>query len=230
MKVSVVIPVAGRGRRFGGDTLKQYLEIGNVPTIVLTLQKFVSLKEVSCGVVVAAENEVDRTYQLLSTLKGFENRFDVISGGDNRQDSVYRGIKHIPPDTDIIVVHDGVRPLVSTRIILNSIKTAAAEGACVTAVPAKETIKRVQKEQVIETLPRDQLWQVQTPQSFKYSILRDAHEKAYKNNFYSTDESALVEWFGFPVKVILGAYTNIKITTEEDIKLARLFYQESLSS
>ncbi len=226
MVVSAIIPVAGQGKRFGGNTPKQFLKIGGQPIIEITLQKFVSLDEINHGVVIVAENEIDSSRNLFRHIDGFDEKFKIISGGVERQDSVYSGIKSIPPDTDIVVVHDGVRPLVSSQLISKSIQTAVETGACIAALPVNDTIKRVIQDTVLETIPRDQLWQVQTPQTFKYSILREAYEKARETDFYSTDESALVEWNGHPVKIILGEYSNIKITSTVDLELSRLLYQE----
>jgi 2-C-methyl-D-erythritol 4-phosphate cytidylyltransferase len=226
MVISVIIPVAGLGKRFGGSTPKQYLAIGDKPIITLTVEKFLSLAEIDYGVVVVAEEEKDTTYNFLQNIEGFNTRFKIISGGVRRQDSVYNGLQHIPSNTDVVIVHDGVRPLITSRIIQESIHEASRSGACVVAVPVKETIKRVNQYSIEETLPRSQLWQAQTPQSFKYSILNEAHKKARLANYYSTDESALVEWAGYPVKVVRGEYSNLKITTAEDLTLARLLYEE----
>ena len=226
MIISVIIPVAGRGVRFGGPIPKQYLNLNDHPIISLTIGKFVSLPVINYGVVVAAQEEIDNIRCLLSEIEGFLDKFQIVAGGNERQDSVYQGLKTIPSETDVVIVHDGVRPLVTTEMIHTSIQTAVESGACVMAVPVKETIKRVVDQQVLETIPRKDLWQIQTPQTFKYHILMDAHERAKKANYYSTDESALVEWCGYPVRVIKGKYSNIKITTEEDLAIARVFEQE----
>ncbi len=226
MIISAIIPVAGRGLRFGGPIPKQYLSLNDQPIISITLRKFVSLAAINHGVVVAAQEEIEKTRHLLSKIEGFSDKFRIVTGSNERQDSVYQGLKNVPSETDIVIVHDGVRPLVTTEMIHNSIQTAAEYGACVVAVPVKETIKRVVNRQVLETIPRKELWQIQTPQTFRYHILNDAHERAKKAKYYSTDESALVEWCGYPVRVVKGAYSNIKITTEEDLKIARVFDQE----
>ena len=107
MVVSVIIPVAGRGERFGGPTPKQYLTIGDKPIIALTIEKFVSLADISNGVVVVAEEETDTTYNFLQNIEGFDTRFKIVSGGVKRQDSVYKGLQHIPSNTDVVIVHDG---------------------------------------------------------------------------------------------------------------------------
>jgi len=227
MIVSAIIPVAGQGKRFGGKTPKQFLEIDSQSIIEIILRKFVSLAEIRYGVVVVSDKARSHSEAQFYNIDGFEKKFKIISGGIERQDSVYNGLKNIPPETDIVVVHDGVRPLVSSQLIRNSIKSANETGACIAALPVKDTIKRVNKDTVMETIPRENLWQVQTPQTFSYSLLMEAHEKAKDEQYYSTDESGLVEWSGHSVKVIPGDNQNIKITTSADLELCRLFYKDA---
>ena len=227
MIVSAIIPVAGLGKRFGADTPKQFLKIADQSIIEITLRKFISVEEINTGVVVVSEKEKASSQIHFTKIEGFDQKFSIISGGIERQDSVYNGLQNIPPETDIVVVHDGVRPLVSSRLIRNSIKSAQENGACIAALPVKDTIKHVHNSVVRETIPRENLWQVQTPQTFRYSILMQAHEKARKANFYSTDESAIVEWCGHQVTVIPGEPHNIKITTPADLDLGRLYYDNT---
>lgn len=226
MVVSAIIPVAGKGKRFKDSVLKQYQQIEDQPVIAITVRLFLELAEIDYGVLVVAKNEMEFTSHLLSPIERFNHIFKIVAGGTERQDSVYNGLQSVPSDTDIVVVHDGVRPLVSKKSIIESIRIADKYGAAVVAAPVKETIKRVEQDLVIETLPRQNLWQIQTPQSFKYDILKDAHEKARAENYYSTDEAALVERYGYQVKIIRGDYSNIKITTEEDLSMVRALYQK----
>jgi 2-C-methyl-D-erythritol 4-phosphate cytidylyltransferase len=224
MLVSAIIPVAGHGKRFGGETPKQFLKIGDQTIAEMTIRKFVSIAEIDSGVVVVSETERATCEKLFRTIKGFEKKFKIVIGGVERQDSVYNGLKVLPPGTDIVIVHDGVRPLASSHLIINSIQSAVKTGACIAAIPVKDTIKRVKDSKVLETIPRKDLWQIQTPQSFRYDILMDAHEKAKRANYYSTDESALVEWSGHRVTIIPGEPQNIKITTRADLELSMLYY------
>jgi 2-C-methyl-D-erythritol 4-phosphate cytidylyltransferase len=150
----------------------------------------------------------------------------IVTGGKERQDSVYNGLQSLADDTDIVLVHDGVRPLVTHKIIRESLRVAERDGACIAAVPVKDTIKRVQNNVVQKTLNRAELWQVQTPQTARYQWLMAAHSAARQQNYYTTDEAALLEWHGYPVSVINGDYNNIKITTPEDLAIARVIYQE----
>jgi len=228
MKICAIIPVAGHGERFASKIPKQYHEIYGQPIITITLRKFLAIEEISSGIVVAAPEEVKHIESILQVLEGFKEKYKIVVGGKQRQDSVYNGLKSIGSEMDIVIVHDGVRPLVSKQIIMASIRSAEKYGACITAVPVKDTIKRVQNNKVLSTLFRDDLWQVQTPQTFHYNILKKAHEQAKLKKFYSTDEAGLIEWLGYPVNVIPGEYKNIKVTTADDIKLIEGLYNEEL--
>jgi 2-C-methyl-D-erythritol 4-phosphate cytidylyltransferase len=229
MVVAAIIPVAGQGKRFGGKTPKQFLKIGNESIIEITLKKFISLAEIDYGIIVVPESERPASEDLFSKIDGFDRKFKIVTGGIERQDSVYNGLRKVPSGTNIVLVHDGVRPLVSSRLIRNSINSAIKTGACIAALPVKDTIKRVKNDTVLETIPREHLWQVQTPQAFRYSVLMSAHEKARGENFYSTDESALVEWSGHPVSIVPGEHQNIKITTAADLEICRLYYKNALN-
>jgi 2-C-methyl-D-erythritol 4-phosphate cytidylyltransferase len=222
MKVSAVIPVAGQGKRFSSDVPKQYLEIDGQSIIAITVKKILSVSDDIKGVVVAQQTEIERTIRILSEIDGFKENFRVVQGGKERQDSVYNGLMHVDPNSEIVIVHDGVRPLISREIILESIRVAKKMGACIAAVPVKDTIKRTQESIIAETLSRIDLWHAQTPQTFKYSIIFQAHQKAKADKFYGTDEASLVERMGYPVSIIDGDYNNIKITTVEDLKIVQM--------
>lgn len=222
MKVSAIIPVAGQGKRFCSSIPKQYLEIDGQSIVAITIQKVLSISETLKGVVVVAETEMERTDSLLGKIKGFKEKFKIAVGGQERQDSVYNGLINLETDSEIVIVHDGVRPLVSQDILIESIQVAQKTGACIAAVPVKDTLKRTQDYKIIETVSRSGLWHAQTPQTFKYPILYQAHKKAKEDNFYATDEAALVERLGHAVSVIKGDYRNIKITTVEDFEMVKM--------
>jgi 2-C-methyl-D-erythritol 4-phosphate cytidylyltransferase len=226
MKVAVIIPAAGVGKRFPGKIAKQFLEIHGKPLISWTVNRFLNLDSLSTGVLVVHKDEIEHTRQLFADDQNFKKKFEIIAGGDHRQDSVFNGLNQLPEDTDIVLVHDGVRPLVSQEIIMESIRVAAGNGACITAVPMKDTVKRVRENQVVETIPREQVWQVQTPQTFRYKILYQVHQQARQMKYYATDEAALLEWLGTPVSVIRGDYRNIKITTREDLIMIESLWHE----
>ena len=228
MKVAAIIPVAGIGKRFTSAIPKQFLEIAGQPVVAITLKHILAVNQINLVVVVCAKGARNQIAKITSAIAGFSNRGMVVEGGKKRQDSVYNGLKALSDDTEIVLVHDGVRPLISGKILTNSIRVAGHEGACVAAVKVKDTIKRVKDDLVIETPDRDELWHIQTPQTARYDWLMTAHNSALENNFYSTDEAALLEWKGYPVRVIPGDYNNIKITTPEDMEIARLLLKESL--
>jgi 2-C-methyl-D-erythritol 4-phosphate cytidylyltransferase len=156
---------------------------------------------------------------------------EVLKGGEERQDSVYLGFINMKKGTDIVLIHDGVRPFINTRLLGEVIQAAQDYGACVSGVPCYDTIKQVDNEGMVQqTLPRHPLWQIHTPQAFNHQILKEALEKAKKEGYYATDEASLVERAGYPVKVVKGSPYNIKITSPSDLVigealLATLAYQ-----
>ncbi len=148
----------------------------------------------------------------------------IIDGGETRQDSVYNGLKALSPDVDIVVIHDGARPLVEETLIQDSIEAAQKNGAVIAAIPLKDTVKKSQKNFFIkETLNREEIWRAQTPQTFKYDMILSAYHQAYKDKFCATDDAAIVERYGHKVKMIIGSEENIKITTPFDIIIAENF-------
>ncbi len=175
---------------------------------------------------VAAESETDQIGKMLDGLPGFRDKFTIVAGGRERQDSVANGLNAISEESEIVLVHDGVRPNIPKQIIRNAIENAMQHGGCVVAVPVKDTIKKVTKGVVSATLDRSELWQIQTPQVFRTEILRNAHQRAREAGYYSTDEAALVEWAGGTVQVVMGSYGNIKITTPEDLAMVAALMQE----
>lgn len=219
MNVIALIPAAGAGKRMGGDRNKQYLEIGGRPILVHTLEIFERCDSVSEICLIVPEEDCAYGCEMVDGMK-FTKPVKVVPGGKERQDSVRNGLNSIY-HCDIVMVHDGVRPFVTEDILNRSIEETIRCGATVVAVPAKDTIKSVDGDMnVIETLERKRLWHVQTPQTFRYEILKDAFKKAYEDGFYGTDEAMLVERLGYKVRVVDGDYRNIKITTPDDMIIA----------
>jgi 2-C-methyl-D-erythritol 4-phosphate cytidylyltransferase len=156
-------------------------------------------------------------------LAGIDLDTEVVPGGRERQDSVYNGLLRAKPDTDVVLIHDGVRPFVSLEVVLATIDAAKEYGAAVAAVPVTDTIKRVDADGfVLNTPEREQLWAAQTPQAFRYALLMQAHQSVRKRGIVATDDAALLERLGMRVKVVRGSHENIKITTEEDLARADL--------
>lgn len=217
MKSQVIIPTAGLGVRFDASIPKPLIVLKNKPIIAHTLNAFQKSSVHSVVLVVHAEYIED--YRRIVSQYGCTKVVQIVIGGSTRRFSVEKGLAAIDSDTDIILVHDGARPLVSPALINASIAAAADSGAVVAAVPVKFTVKRADKTGIIkETLNRDELWEIQTPQTFQRSLLI----KAYTNNTdpSATDDAVLVEQSGHPVKILKGDYKNIKITTPEDLRIA----------
>lgn len=146
----------------------------------------------------------------------------VLEGGAERQDSVWAGLRALDRDVEIVVIHDAVRPFIDAEMIERAVEAAQRHGAAIYAVRPRDTVKRGAADRVEETLPRDQLWLVQTPQAFRYELIREAYEEAFQRGLYGTDDAALVEWLGREVVVLEGRHWNLKITTPEDLEIARL--------
>ncbi len=218
-RVSTIIVAAGEGKRFGSP--KQFSLLGGKPVLEWTLQRFESHRSVNEILLVLPDGENKERYFKLS-----RKLTAVIKGGEKRQDSVRRGFERIDPKkTDIVLVHDGVRPLVGEDLISRVIEATLKKGAVVPALPMNETLKQVSGPQIIHTVERADLYRVQTPQGFYYSLLKQALEKAAEEGFYGTDEAMLVERLGEKVFLVEGDRRNIKITDPLDLKIAEAFFE-----
>ena len=220
MKAKAIIAAGGRGERIGGVLPKQFVEIKKKPILVYSVEKFESCELIDEIVLVVPEDYMSFCSYNIVDLYDCRKVKRILSGGKERQDSVFKGLSVLPENTDIVVIHDGVRPFVSTRKIEESIESCRKEKAVILALPVNETVKRVEDERVITTLNREELWVAQTPQVFEYKLLLKAYSKAMKEGFKGTDDSSLVERLGVKVKVLEGEKENIKITTAEDLVLA----------
>ncbi|MBI5682985.1 MAG: 2-C-methyl-D-erythritol 4-phosphate cytidylyltransferase [Deltaproteobacteria bacterium] len=216
-KVIAIIVAAGKGKRMGADTGKQWISLQGKPIIAHTLQRFEECSAVDSIIVVTQSDEIEYCRNEVIERFGFTKVIGIIKGGKERQDSVRNGLDAVDDSYTIVIIHDGVRPFVSPSIINRSIESAEKTGASVVSVPVKDTIKEVSDGYVVKTLKRGRLWAVQTPQTFKTEIIKHAHKKALEDGIYATDDSSLVERLGFRVEVVEGSYENIKITTPEDL-------------
>ena len=216
---SAMVLAAGIGSRMGLGYNKMLYEIKGAPVIIHTIKKF--LNDETCGQIVLVVNELEikTMQQLLSEAKLIDERIEIVKGGKERQYSVYNGLQVI--NQDIVLVHDGARPFVTSEMIQKCYELAASGYPSIVAVPVKDTMKRVINGVVIETPNRDEMYSVQTPQAAPTSLLRQAHEAAKKENFLGTDEASLIERYtDQSVHVVKGSYTNIKLTTPEDLVMA----------
>jgi 2-C-methyl-D-erythritol 4-phosphate cytidylyltransferase len=222
MGVHVLIPAAGTGRRMGAAGNKQYLELGSRPILAHTLARLAALEVVDALHIIVPEEERRFCQEQVVVRFGLEKVRGVVAGGAERQDSVRNGLAACgAADDDIVLIHDGVRPFFPAREVDPLLAAAAAEGAALLAIPAQDTIKEVVGQRVVRTLDRSRLWQVQTPQAFRFAVIRAAHERARQAGHAGTDDAALVEWCGWPVAVVPGSPFNIKLTTPADLALAR---------
>ena len=217
MKVGAIIPAAGRGKRIGALVPKQFLEIQGKPLLHHTLTVFASCKLIDYVVLVMPRTDVDEMGE--DWLNKYEIVREVVVGGEQRQDSVYNGFNSLEKGTDIVVVHDGVRPFTTPQMITATVEAAQQHGAAITAIPVSDTVKQAADGFVKQTVSRDGLWRVQTPQAFQYGLLQQAFKKAKKDSYYVTDEGSLVEYLGERVKIVPGSELNIKITRKEDLVL-----------
>jgi len=217
MKVGAIIPAAGRGKRIGASIPKQFLEIQGRPLLHHTLTVFASCKLIDYVVLVMPRADVNEVG------KDWMNKYkivqEVVVGGEQRQDSVYNGFNSLEKGTDIVVVHDGVRPFTTPQMITATVEAAQQYGAAITAIPVSDTVKQAADGFVKQTVSRDGLWRVQTPQAFQCGLLQQAFKKAKKDSYYGTDEGSLVEYLGERVKIVPGSELNIKITRKEDLVL-----------
>ena len=225
--ISVIVAAAGMSNRMGSKINKQFISINNKPILVHTLEKFEKCTYVDEIILVAKEDEIDYCRKEIVKRYNLNKVSKIIRGGKERQDSVYNGILALDEKTDIVLSHDGARPFVKIENIIDGIKGAYRHGACVVGVPVKDTIKVVESSNgIMETPKRDMLWAAQTPQCFKKEIIQEGYRKAIEDSYIGTDDSGLVERMGIDVKMIMGSYENIKITTPEDLILAESILQD----
>ncbi len=221
MKNVAIITAAGIGKRMRANQPKQYLELNGRPILSHTLEKFQAARLIEGIVLVVDGASLDLVQDDMLKKWPCAKVKWVVRGGDKRQDSVAQGLKAVPLGCEVVCVHDGVRPFITPEIIDRSVEEAASHGACIVAIPVKDTIKRVDMEgRIAETVERAGLWRAQTPQTFKYELFESAMNQAKSEGFYGTDEASLVERFGHEVYILAGDERNIKITTPEDLKIA----------
>lgn len=220
--VVAIVPAAGIGKRFGEGTNKSLVTLGGKPLLLWALETISSLPEIKEIIPVLKESDMNHALELFERYE-IPKVKRIAPGGKERQDSVFHGLSLVEEKKCVVLVHDGARPLIETDIIRSAIGQLEGCDGVVVGVPVKDTVKEVLGGTVNKTLKRELLWSIQTPQIFPYEIIYSAYEKAMRESFYSTDDSALVEKYGGQIRVVMGSYTNIKITSPEDLKVAELF-------
>ena len=229
LKIGVVVPSAGRGMRMGGKQ-KQLLEICGKPVLAYSLEAFEQSPLIDAITVVTNRESISKVEEIVRK-KSLAKINHVIEGGEQRQDSVWNGLRMLEQEQiDVVLVHDAARPFVTDEIISRVITAAMQFKAAIVAVPSKDTIKIADDSAFVQDTPkRDNCWLIQTPQAFNYRLLYQAFQKAYSDNYYGTDEACIVERFGVRVKIVAGNYENIKITTPEDLEIAQLIAKKRVS-
>jgi 2-C-methyl-D-erythritol 4-phosphate cytidylyltransferase len=225
-KSIALIPAAGMGKRMGASINKQYLQLAGLPIVARTIAIFENSPFIDGIFLVIPADEIPYCREHVVDACGFRKVMEIVPGGKERQNSVMNGLnalQRLVSGDDVVLIHDGVRPFITPALLRESIDVARSCDGALVAVPAKDTIKIVRDGIVIDTPPRETFWQAQTPQSFRFGIIHDAHRIAEQEGFMGTDDASLVERRGGNIRVVRGDYRNIKITTPEDLVLAEAF-------
>jgi 2-C-methyl-D-erythritol 4-phosphate cytidylyltransferase len=222
MKVLAIIPAAGVGIRMGGGTPKQFLSLEGVPIFVHTLRKFVNADPIDEIFLALRAEDMDRVVTDIDR-EHFAKPVRLVAGGPTRQETVARALAEAPRGTEVVVVHDAVRPFIELEMIERVVDAARKDGAAILGIPSVDTVKQVERQKILGTIPRERIVLAQTPQAFRYNIIQEAFARAATDGFNGTDEASLVERMGIQVTVLMGSDRNIKITKPSDLPLARLY-------
>jgi 2-C-methyl-D-erythritol 4-phosphate cytidylyltransferase / 2-C-methyl-D-erythritol 2,4-cyclodiphosphate synthase len=222
LRTIAIIPAGGSGKRLKSDLAKQYLLLAGSPILVHTLLVFQKAAIIDEIILVVPEHDIEFVREEFVKKQNLSKVTKIVTGGAERQDSVRSGLAAVNDQADIVLVHDAVRPFVTEKMINEVVIAARKDQVASIGVKAKDTIKETKDDgRVVKTLPRHNLWLTQTPQAFQFAVLQKAYDAAGRDNYYGTDDASLVERIGIKVKMIAGSYGNIKITTSEDLVIAK---------
>ena len=232
-RTAAVVLAAGQGKRMQSAVAKQFLLLDGEPVVCHALRAFEE-SEVETVVLVTGADEIEYCQKEIVEKFGFKKVMNVVAGGKERYHSVYEGLRALEPALEsdgIVLIHDGARPMVTGEVIARTIRAAEEYGACVAAMPVKDTIKVADAEQFAAMTPdRSTLWQMQTPQTFRYGLVYEAYQKLLSDVSYQkgiTDDAMVVETMcSGRVKLVEGSYENIKVTTPEDMLVAEVFLKQ----
>ena len=219
MKIEAIVPAAGAGLRMGGGLRKQFLNLCGEPMFIHTLRRLAASPLIGRIVVAAPERQIAQTREEVDRA-GLPAPCSVVAGGATRQESVANCFGHLDPSCDLVLVHDGVRPFVTMDLVGRVVEAASKTGAATAACRARDTLKKTQDRRLTESISRDTVVHIHTPQCFRYAILAQALERAEVEGAQGSDESSLVLRLGMDVEVVDSPYWNIKVTTAEDMVLA----------
>ena len=227
MKVIALIPAAGMGKRMGAGINKQYLLLRDKPIVAHTIAAFEQASFIDDIYIIVPEAEIPYCREHVVDRYGFAKVRQIVAGGAERQHSVLNGLRAVTDlqDDDVVLIHDGVRPFIPEQVLERAVAAALENDGALVAVPCKDTVKIVTDGIIRDTPARELLWLAQTPQAFRYGIIRAAHEIAEAEGFLGTDDAMLVERLEKEVHIVMGDYRNIKITTPEDLVLAEAFFK-----
>lgn len=227
-KVAAIIVAGGSGKRMGMSIKKQYILLKDKEVLAHTIEKFNNSKEIDEIVVVVGEEEIETTQINIIEKHHYTKVTKVVAGGKERQDSVYNGLISLGKDVKYVMIHDGARPFIKRETIKKTLEVTKEKKACVVAVPVKDTIKivNIEDKAIKDTPVRETLWSVQTPQAFEKGLLMEAYKYGKEKDLQVTDDSMLVEAYGQKVYIVEGDYTNIKITTPEDLIIGKAILEE----
>lgn len=219
-RVAVIIVAAGEGERFGAP--KQYAPLAGKPVLEWSLESFETHVQVAKIILVLNSDVQKKEY-----MERYTKVTHVVTGGERRQDSVIAGFNQVDPsETDYVLIHDGVRPLVSHALIGRIVDATKESGAAIPVISVEDTVKLVEGDTILETLDRSKIRRIQTPQGFSYQVLETALNRARDDSFYGTDEASLVERIGGTIALVEGDFNNIKITTPDDIRIAEALSED----
>ncbi|HXW18569.1 MAG TPA: 2-C-methyl-D-erythritol 4-phosphate cytidylyltransferase [Candidatus Acidoferrales bacterium] len=231
-RIVAILPAAGLGTRMGVATPKQFLELGGEPLVIFTLRRLAACAAITDFILATRADELASLEDRVSKARlGRPAR--VVHGGETRQQSVANALSQVAPETEIVLVHDAVRPFITAGQVDRLITEARARGAAILGIPAIDTVKEVKRASlpqdvalITSTIPRERIVLAQTPQAFRYSLLRDAFARAKEDGVVASDEASLVERIGKDVYVVLGSERNLKITRPSDMELARFYLEQ----
>ena len=231
-RIAAILPAAGLGTRMGAETPKQFLELDGVPLVIFTLRRLAACEAITDFFIATRADELA---SLVERVKGehLGRPVRVVRGGGTRQESVANALAEVADDTELVLVHDAVRPFVTREQVERVIAEARARGAAILGIPAIDTVKEVRRTSLPEdvalitgTIPRERIVLAQTPQAFSLKLLREAFARAAEDGLSASDEASMVERLGHDVHVVLGSERNIKITRPADMELARFYLEQ----